>query len=148
MYLKLEDPWSNFILSLIEATKKGEIKWKVLDPYTNLYSKNEFVKVMFLAEYEKKRVLLFEKTWEDKKLVLTNSNEVTLGKMFNTINNIEPKYEYETIKMSKIILLIPDPSLKTGWEIPFRNPLYDLISTVKYKLSGADDIFNSFSKKG
>jgi len=125
-----KDQWIDVIAKLIKLTQEEKIKWSSSAPPENLSGeKDRYVETTFLAEYKGKKLRLYQ-----RHLKVEEPPPFVFVAVSSGI-----KFPYWT---SRIMLEIVDSSGRPLWEFPQVGPLNDLLTSVKYQVSGVKDFID------
>lgn len=126
-----ESDWVRAVASLIRLTEEGKIKWKSAQAPQSL--KEQQVHVVFMAEYDEKRLRLYVATEK-----IENPYPINVG-VFKTA------YPYWT---RDVILELGDKR-EAGWyTLPETEAAKELLESVEYQVYGVDDFLSKILETG
>jgi hypothetical protein len=125
-----KDKWVDAVAKIIKLTHEDRIKWNSADPPDNLRGgPDRYVDIVFLAKHKDTYLRLYQR--HSKVEEPMPNIGMLLGKKY-------PYWTYRTV------LEIIDDNGNPLWEFPQVSPLNDLLTSVKYQVSGVkgfiDDI--------
>jgi len=127
-----KDKYIEAIGKLISLTRTGKLKWEAGTPDEIKGKKPEdFVNFVFKTFLKEKYLRIYEKKFREPKISLAAF--YNFGSMKNE--------DYRWAK--KIFLEIIDIEGNPIWTFPAEDILNDLLRTIKYKVSGAEDLISS-----
>ena len=121
------------VTSLIKLTQEGELKWSSAALDSLVSDETQQIESVFTAYYKYKKLRLYKKRFkvEDPNPLLTS------------INPYGRKYPYWA---SQIYLELVDENGQNLWTFPEVTALRDLLTAVKYQVSGIKDLLDDLLK--
>ena len=128
--------WVEAITRLTKLTQEGKIEWSSAQSRGVLANDEaQQIESAFLADYKDKRLRIYKKRFK-----VEDPNPLFTGMM---IQPFAPKYPFWA---SQIYLELIDNHGQNLWTFPEVSALRDLLTAVKYQVSGVKDLLDDLLK--
>lgn len=121
------------IAKIIELTRNNKIVWKSVNSEKVPSSSEEIISYVFTSKYNEKILRIYDRSY-----LKTVYQDLTFS---DILKNNERKSERK--RLSEVVLEITNISGESLWKFPPNPILKDLLKSIKFKVSGADDLINS-----
>jgi hypothetical protein len=125
------------ILELIKLTQDGNLQWETIEPWGDLFENEttKYASVFFCGYIDKRLRIFIERKRIDKPTGLN-----ALASLAYSISTENKIYPYWT---EKVVLEVTNQSGQSLWRFPYKSAISDLLTAVKYQVSGIKDILDS-----
>ena len=125
-----EDIYLTAISKIISLTRDDKLIWKAIPPSeVPKKSDSDIIESAYITKYKNKLLRIYKRRYKGKTMA------GQLNVLLNPTNlSTDWRWYYE------IILDLPDEEGNSLWEFPKEEILEDLLRTIKFKTSGADQL--------
>ena len=124
--------WIEVVGELIKLTLKNQLVWKVGEPLRSIGKESdERIESVFYTTYQGKKLRLYKRIYK----AYRHRDEVTYAPI------------YEPFLVSEVVLEIVDDNGLTLWRFPTLDITLDLLSSVQYRVSGAQELLEHVLKR-
>lgn len=120
------------IAKLITLTRDGKLHWISIDQSEVYKNEGDFIDSVFTTTYKEKILRLYRRKYKGPSISAQISSFFS-----STVKTTELQWHTE------IILELIDASGRSLWSFPKEEILKDLLKTIKYKVSGADELISN-----
>ncbi|MDM8554134.1 hypothetical protein QUF75_05335 [Desulfococcaceae bacterium HSG7] len=126
------------IAKIIELTRANSLKWHSVNNLDVQKKSNDIISYVFSTSYKKKILRIFKRQYQGRYQDIN-----TLAIFARIASPISASKKSELRWYEEVILELVDGKGTSLWAFPKEDILNDLLKTIKYKVSGADDLINS-----
>lgn len=136
-----QDQYIEAMAKLLFLTQQGKVEWKPIDPNLIFINtdKNR-VSSAYTCSYKEKNLRIYERNY---KPAVYDTRNLGLGAFVTSSGSIDSTALGNRDLVSEVILEIVDDKNNPLWQFPKEKILKDLLETVRYKISGAQDLIQS-----
>ena len=122
------------IAKIISLTRDGKLEWRSIDP-SEVSNQNveEKISSVFVTQYKDKILRVYSRKYKGP------SMDVTFSNLFLSTEAKSKEMRW----YGEVVLELINNSGISIWTFPKEDILKDLLTVIKYKVSGADDLINS-----
>ena len=134
--IEKQDKILEAIAKVIQLTRDNSLTWIVVDTSNVQKTKNnDIISSAFCASYKQKILRIYKRQYQGL---------LTMAKFAMVFSSSSKNPESSWFE--EIILEIVNEKNVSLWVFPKEDILKDLLKTIKYKVSGAEDLINSLIK--
>jgi len=129
-----QDKWIEAIAKIIKLTQEKRLEWESLEPSTvPKKDPNDKIDSVYMAGYKDKTLLIYRRTYDKR----------TLASTLAAISGATAGLGRKEQRITSIVLeLVDDRSFHPFWTFPSEGILADLLSAIKYQVSGVGDFLD------
>lgn len=138
-----KNKWIEATAKMIELTQNGKIKWVAEKPFRTLNTdESAIVGTVFHTTYKDKRIRIYERQFIDIRDARSLEPESYLNL---NMRNLFFSPKKEKFINSEVVMEFVDEYHNKIWSFPSVSTLIDLLSAVRFQVSGAKDFIDDIT---